>query len=94
MKGPEEMISRAGGVNADRLQVCMLTFLKTGLKVTLTIPMHQFVQLALPLGAAGLPRTCLQHLICSGIKLDPDKGGKLQRQVKGREVGRKQMLVC
>lgn len=95
MKGPEETISRAGGVNTDRLQVCMLTFLKTGVKVTFTILMHQFVQSALPLGTAGLPRTCLQHLIftISGIKLDPDRGGKLQRQVKDREVGRKQTLV-
>lgn len=74
----------------------MLTFLRTGVKVTFTILMLQFVQLALPLGAAGLPRTCLQRLIftISGIKLDPDKGGKLQRQVEDREVGRKQTLVC
>lgn len=92
MKGPEETLSRAGGVNTDGL----LTFLKTGLKVTFTILMHQFVQLALALGTAGLPRTCLQRLIftISGLKLDPDKGGKLQQQVKDREVGRKQRPMC
>lgn len=96
MKGPEETISRAGGVSADRLQVCVLTFLRTGVKVTFTILMHQFVQLAVPLGSAGLPRTCLQRLIVtiSGIELDPDKGGKLQRRAKDREVGRKQTLAC